>query len=144
MQGRCTNAYYAAIVVTADIWYDRRLPCRLDVSVAAGTRATLQQLAADGNSQLWSAQVLGGSNPAVAPVMPQVCRQDPVKRRCVTSPRSRFRVHMRYGRGRTRSTPFWGDSKKACSTSRIVEVATAEKSAAVSTVGFSMGYPLCD
>ena len=37
-----------------------------------------------------------------------------------------------------------GDSKKACSTSRIVEVATAEKSAAVSTVGFSMGYPLCD
>ena len=78
MQGRCTNAYYAAIVVTADIWYDRRLPCRLDVSVAAGTRATLQQLAADGNSQLWS------------------------------------------------------------------EVATAEKSAAVSTVGFSMGYPFCD
>ena len=153
MQGRCTNAYYAAIVVTADIWYDRRLPCRLDVSVAAGTRATLQQLAAvgniktlaaDGNSQLWSVQVLGGSNPAVAPVMPQVCRQDPVKRRCVTSPRYRFRVHMRYGRGRTRSTPFWGDSKKACSTSRIVEVATAEKSAAVSTVGFSMGYPLCD
>ena len=108
MQGRCTNAYYAAIVVTADIWYDRRLPCRLDVSVAAGTRATLQQLAADGNSQLWSVQVLGGSNPAVAPVMPQVCRQDPVKRRCVTSPRYRFRVHMRYGRGRTRSTPFWG------------------------------------
>ncbi len=46
--GSCTNAHYADIAVTADIWQGRKLPRELDVTVAAGTRTTLEQLTLDG------------------------------------------------------------------------------------------------
>ncbi len=46
--GSCTNASYADLALTADIWRGRTLHPGLDVSVAAGTRRTLAQLVADG------------------------------------------------------------------------------------------------
>lgn len=50
--GSCTNAHYTDIAVTAEIWKQRRLPRHLDVTVAAGTRATQERLIAEGKMEL--------------------------------------------------------------------------------------------